>query len=100
MFENLRNTLNVTENIIGALSYKRQNAIDTINTFNAREDDLNDWEKSDLAESKEILVQLEIIEKKNSIENIKEQITLQQMTNENMKNAMDQNPLANIKKDD
>lgn len=63
MFENLRNTLNVTENIIGALSYKRQNAIDTINTFNAREDELNDWEKSDLAEAKEILVQLEIVEK-------------------------------------
>ncbi len=63
MFENLRNTLNVTENILGALSYKRQGAVDTINTFNAREDDLNDWEKSDLAEAKEILVQLEIIEK-------------------------------------
>lgn len=63
MFENLRNTLNVTENILGALSYKRQNAVDTINTFNAREDDLNDWEKSDLAEAKEILVQLDIIEK-------------------------------------
>lgn len=63
MFENLRNTLNVSENILGALSYKRQNAIDTINTFNAREDELDDWEKSDLAEAKEILVQLEIIEK-------------------------------------
>ena len=63
MFENLRNTLNVTENIIGALSYKRQNAIDTISTFNAREDDLNDWEKSDLAEAKEIIAQLDIIEK-------------------------------------
>ena len=63
MFENLRNTLNVTEAIIGALSYKRQNATDTINTFNAREDELNDWEKSDLAEAKEIIVQLGIIEK-------------------------------------
>lgn len=63
MFENLRNTLNVSENILGALFYKRQNAVDTINTFNAREDELTDWEKSDLAEAKEILVQLEIIEK-------------------------------------
>ena len=63
MFENLRNTLNVTETIIGALSYQRQNATDTINTFNAREDELNDWEKSDLAEAKEIIVQLDIIEK-------------------------------------
>ena len=63
MFENLRNTLNVAETIIDALSYKRQNATDTINTFNAREDELNDWEKSDLAEAKEIIVQLGIIEK-------------------------------------
>lgn len=63
MFENLRNTLNVSENILGALSYKRQNAVDTINIFNARDDELNDWEKSDLSEAKEILVQLEIIEK-------------------------------------
>lgn len=63
MFENLRNTLNVSENILGALSYKRNNANDTIATFNAREDELTDWEKSDLAEAKEILVQLEIIEK-------------------------------------
>lgn len=63
MFENLRNTLNVTENILGALSYKRNNANDTISSFNAREDELNDWEKSDLAEAKETLIQLEIIEK-------------------------------------
>ena len=63
MFENLRNTLNVTENILGALSYKRSNANDTISSFNAREDELNDWEKSDLAEAKETLIQLEIIEK-------------------------------------
>ena len=63
MFENLRNALNVTETIIGTLSYKRQNAIDTINTFDAREDELNDWEKSDLVEAKEIIVQLGIIEK-------------------------------------
>ena len=63
MFENLRNTLNVSENILGALSYKRDNANDTIATFNARDDELNDWEKSDLAEAKEILIQLEIIEK-------------------------------------
>lgn len=63
MFENLRNTLNVTENILGALSYKRDNANATISSFNAREDELNDWEKSDLAEAKETLIQLEIIEK-------------------------------------
>lgn len=63
MFENLRAVLNVSENIIGALSYKRQNALDTIATFELREDELNDWEKSDYREAKEILVQLEIIEK-------------------------------------
>lgn len=63
MFENLRNTLNVTENILSALSYKRNNANDTVSSFNAREDELNDWEKSDLAEAKETLIQLEIIEK-------------------------------------
>lgn len=63
MFENLHNTINVTESILGALSYKRNNANDTVSSFNAREDELNDWEKSDLAEAKETLIQLEIIEK-------------------------------------
>ena len=63
MFENLRAVLNVSENILDALSYKRQNALDTIATFEFREDELNDWEKSDYREAKEILVQLEIIEK-------------------------------------
>lgn len=63
MFENLRAVLNVSENILSALSYKRQNALDTIATFELREDELNDWEKSDYREAKEILVQLEIIEK-------------------------------------
>ena len=63
MFDNLRNVLNVSETIISALSYKRSNANDTIATFSAREDELNDWEKSDLAEAKETLIQLEIVEK-------------------------------------
>lgn len=63
MFDNLRNVLNVSETILGALSYKRSNANDTIATLTAREDELNDWEKSDLSEAKEVLVQLEIVEK-------------------------------------
>lgn len=63
MFENLRDVLNVSESILSALSYKRQNALDTITTFELREDELNDWEKSDYRKAKEVLVQLEIIEK-------------------------------------
>ena len=63
MFDNLRNVLYVSENILSALSHKRSNAIDIITTLSSREDELNDWENSDLSEAKEILVQLEIVEK-------------------------------------
>lgn len=63
MFDTLRTILNVSENILGALSYKSQHALDTIEGYECREADLDDWEKAEYAEAKETLVQLEIINK-------------------------------------